>query len=581
MLTQTVDLYDGVGNILKTTTTDPLATDAAHYSYDGLNQLTTEPNHNYSYDSLHNRLSKDGEAYSVNSLHSLLSAGTTNYSYDRAGNRLKKHNDQEEVSYFYDDLDRLTAITANGITTTYSYDAFHRRISSTSDDILTNYIYLLENEVGSCDASGNIGQLRILGEGLGAEIGASIAIELSGATYVPIHDFRGNISLLTDLSGNLIEWYRYTAFGEEELFSAENDVISTALNPWRFSSKRVDGSGLVFFGRRYYDPQIGRWLTQDPLGLKAGPNLYAYVRNRPLTHFDLYGLIEQTQSSEPRGIIDRGLSYLREGLTYIKDIVFSAIDTILEHAIPCSLLGFKDSLRNIFSKFSGRGAVAPERHLKPTVNPDALRKYITTYDLGIITNEESAKELMKWIYEGYFKAGVSPEDVTIYLVHNATNGALADFIKAGLGKLGFQIRASTNLAEVWKDIHHKITTENPGKVPVVLHFCHSHGGILTKTALNISLNEVRSMLHVLTFGTAEVILKQDTGVRYAMNYVHYTDGVTQLFSPIGLIRGCFSGEVEFVGSPISIPIMSHFMKSPHYLDALERGINDFVTRYPL
>src|SRR5262249_20732580 len=34
----------------------------------------------------------------------------------------------------------------------------------------------------------------------------------------------------------------------------------------------------------------GKWLTHDPLGLKAGPNLYAYVLNNPLSRFDLYGL---------------------------------------------------------------------------------------------------------------------------------------------------------------------------------------------------------------------------------------------------------------------------------------------------
>ena len=58
-------------------------------------------------------------------------------------------------------------------------------------------------------------------------------------------------------------------------------------------------SGLVYFGRRYYDSSLGKWLTQDPLGLKAGPNLYAYVLNNPLTHVDLYGLIENGGRDEP------------------------------------------------------------------------------------------------------------------------------------------------------------------------------------------------------------------------------------------------------------------------------------------
>jgi RHS repeat-associated protein len=47
---------------------------------------------------------------------------------------------------------------------------------------------------------------------------------------------------------------------------------------------------LVFFGRRYYHPILGRFITRDPEGFEDGPNLYAYLRNNPLTDFDLYGL---------------------------------------------------------------------------------------------------------------------------------------------------------------------------------------------------------------------------------------------------------------------------------------------------
>lgn len=47
-------------------------------------------------------------------------------------------------------------------------------------------------------------------------------------------------------------------------------------NPWKYSSKRLDAeTGLLYFGRRYYAPDIGRWITPDPAGLADGPNLYA------------------------------------------------------------------------------------------------------------------------------------------------------------------------------------------------------------------------------------------------------------------------------------------------------------------
>ena len=87
-------------------------------------------------------------------------------------------------------------------------------------------------------------------------------------------------------------FYRYTAFGEEKL-------EGLSVSPWRYSSKRTDDkTGFVNYGRRYYLPSHGRWLTPDPLGFTAGMNLYAFVQNDPLTHLDDYGLL--TQSSWDR-----------------------------------------------------------------------------------------------------------------------------------------------------------------------------------------------------------------------------------------------------------------------------------------
>lgn len=127
-------------------------------------------------------------------------------------------------------------------------------------------------------------QLRLLGDGRGAEIGAAVAVELDGECYAPIHDLRGNVVALIGACGIIAETIQYGAFGEAE-------SSSSIRSPWRFSSKRLDNAtGLTCFGRRYYDSALGRWLTPDPIGYKAGPNLYAYVHNSPLTHIDLYGL---------------------------------------------------------------------------------------------------------------------------------------------------------------------------------------------------------------------------------------------------------------------------------------------------
>ncbi len=45
----------------------------------------------------------------------------------------------------------------------------------------------------------------------------------------------------------------------------------------------IEETGLVYFGKRYYDPSIGRWISSDPAGAIDGPNLYAFVHNNPFS----------------------------------------------------------------------------------------------------------------------------------------------------------------------------------------------------------------------------------------------------------------------------------------------------------
>ena len=64
----------------------------------------------------------------------------------------------------------------------------------------------------------------------------------------------------------------------------------TPLNPedGQFTGKKYDpGTGLVYFGGRFYDPEVGRFITQDPG--KQGLNWYEYCNDNPLNNIDLDG----------------------------------------------------------------------------------------------------------------------------------------------------------------------------------------------------------------------------------------------------------------------------------------------------
>ena len=283
---------DSVGNIRKAR----LHGSVSAYDYNDLYQLTSETGdstHHYAHDAHHCRLQKDTETYEINHLLQIPS----HLDYDPRGNPTK----QGEVAYTYDALDRLIAIESPTTKIQYTYDSEHRRLSKTifaqeqglwRETGCQFFLYDGQNEIGSLDKSGHIYELRILGLAPQAELSAAIALELNDKIYAPLHDLRSNVLALISLESRQPEcFYLYSAFGEE---ISKGNLIC----PWRFSSKRTeDETGLIYYGRRYYSPQIGRWLTPDPAGFTDGLNLYAFVKNNPLTYVDLYGLYYDDSAS--------------------------------------------------------------------------------------------------------------------------------------------------------------------------------------------------------------------------------------------------------------------------------------------
>lgn len=287
--------YDSVGNITHLVIEDSLGKKEILYEYDDLYQLTAEKSdseHLYAYDSLNNRLSKDDKRYQINDLNELLNQGEYAYTYDLTGNLIKQQYFESVIDFSYDARDRLIRVSQGDLIVSYGYDSFNRRtfkniyLPKQSQDTKVYYAYFGQKEIGALNDNFEFIQHRILGNGEeGSEIGAAIAFEIHGRNLVPIHDHNGNVVTILDTEGKPTETYRYTAFGEEE------ERCGTLLNPWRFSSKRWDEeTSFVYFGRRYYSPSVGRWVTPDPQGYEDGSNLYAYVHNSPLTHCDPFGL---------------------------------------------------------------------------------------------------------------------------------------------------------------------------------------------------------------------------------------------------------------------------------------------------
>jgi RHS repeat-associated protein len=276
------------------------------FEYNLLDQLTAEKGereYEYSYDALGNRLSKNEDSYELDSFNRLTSSGAARYSYDSKGN-FSKSEGLGSNKYTFDALGRLSSVLSVDETlTTYSYDFQGRRLEKCSapyrkQPVGQYYFYLGAYELGAIDNQGHITELRIPLNPNNPEEGTLVAIELGQQVYVPIQDLQSSVRCLVELTQRkVVESYRYTAFGEETIFDEMGNAMAQSLigNPWRFWGKRSDSeSTLLYFGQRYYDPKVGRWISADPLGEIDGPNLYCFVHNNPLKYTDYWGY-----SSEP------------------------------------------------------------------------------------------------------------------------------------------------------------------------------------------------------------------------------------------------------------------------------------------
>ena len=109
-------------------------------------------------------------------------------------------------------------------------------------------------------------------------------------------DIISSVMLEVGRCGEIISQEEYFPFGGTSGYLAKNSV-SASYRTRRFSGKERDVTGLYYYGYRYYNPEAGRWTSADPLGLNAGLNRYAFVRNNPVNSRDFAGLIRDEDLS--------------------------------------------------------------------------------------------------------------------------------------------------------------------------------------------------------------------------------------------------------------------------------------------
>jgi RHS repeat-associated protein len=267
------------------------------YTYDSLNRLSTlsspsDPNGcnglSWSYDPWGNRTAQTTTSGSC--FQQPLTTFNTNnqfpttYLYDAAGNMTY----DGTHAYTYDAENRLAQVDG-GSTATYTYDANGGRVERATSGGKLDYVYDLSgNVVAEYDTStGYTGWLTGY-----VYFNGSLASEYyGGTTYFAHQDHLGSTRLMTSLNQSVSQNLDYLPYGE--LNSAD-----TGIDTHKFTGKERDAeSGLDNFGARYNSSQYGRFMSPDPVFISADRirdpqslNLYAYVRNNPLSLTDDSGL---------------------------------------------------------------------------------------------------------------------------------------------------------------------------------------------------------------------------------------------------------------------------------------------------
>ncbi len=282
--------YDAVGN--RDSVTD--LTGPTTYSYDNVYRLTFAKypgamrTFAYGYDTANNRTNEIENGVSVawayndvNEIEKI--TGKENYGYDDAGNMSYKRefNGADIARYKWDALNRLKMVERNeadkNIQFTYNGDNVRVRKYFNNGET-TNYIMDGLSILAERNGDGTLVKKHVPG---------LCYVDDKNEKYYYLYDGRGNVANLVDARGNLVQAYSYDAFG-----CAQGDTKDG--NALRYVGKNNvytdDDVELQYMWNRWYDSNLGMFISRDPISFAGGQNLYTYCGNNPVNWVDPWGL---------------------------------------------------------------------------------------------------------------------------------------------------------------------------------------------------------------------------------------------------------------------------------------------------
>jgi len=266
------------------------------YGYDELYRLissdpATGGNEAFTYDATGNRLTANSTSgsWTYNDNNELNAHNDTSYEYDDNGNMVKKTIGGALTSYVYNIEDRLSEVwngepETGSLIASYYYDPFGRRLWKEVGGVRRYFLYADEGLIGEYDSTGT--EIKTYGYKPSSTWTTDPLFMKQDGNYFFYHnDHLGTPQKMIEVNGAVAWEAKYEAFGKA------NIEIGTLENNLRFPGQYYDSeTGLHYNYNRYYDPQNGRYLSADPIGLDGGINLYLYSENNSIINYDENGL---------------------------------------------------------------------------------------------------------------------------------------------------------------------------------------------------------------------------------------------------------------------------------------------------
>jgi RHS repeat-associated protein len=190
---------------------------------------------------------------------------------------------QADLRFLYDGWNLVAELEPVVVTSATSLPAYVRTYTWGKD------------VTGTEQGAGGVGGLLFVGR-YTKDTGTNVLASTLAPMYDGNSNIEGYVKLLvptasTSAAATTAFKLEYDPFGRELMIEATSPETQATLPPFRFSTKYTDSeTDLVYYGYRYYSPELGRWPSRDPIGERGGINLYGMVGNDAVNRWDYLGL---------------------------------------------------------------------------------------------------------------------------------------------------------------------------------------------------------------------------------------------------------------------------------------------------